>query len=718
MSSEVMSVMARLEGDAAPFVSAWKSGESAAKSLDSAVDSTATSIDASMKDAGKSFDHLGDEAEQGSKEVVDSTDDAADKTEKSSGRMSKALSAAGGAFVALGAAAVAGAVALTAASMSAASYADDILVAADVTNMSTDSLQAYKYAAELLDVPFETMEKSLGKFTKAMGSAQSGTGPAADALARLGVAATNSDGSLRDASTVYWEAMDALGGMTNESERTAAAMELFGRSGAELAPLMAAGSEGFAAFTAEAESVGAIMSGEALSALGAFDDSMQRLKSTTDATKNAIGLTLMPVLDSLAGDGAAAFGELNKALLDANGDLGKAGPAFAEFAKKIVSGLGEAVPMVIDLAVSLVSGLIEGLIGAVPQIAAAVPPMITALVGGIMGMLPAVITAGMQTVVALVGGIAQSLPTLIPVLVVGLLNAVQALIAQLPMLLDAGLQLVMGLAEGLIAALPLLIAALPEIILSIVDFVMGAIPMLIEAGLQLFLSIVAALPDIITGVVAAIPEIIVGVLQAILNALPLLIDAGINLFLALIENLPTIIVSIVAAIPQIIGGIVGALVKAGPQLVSAGGNLIKGLWDGIVGMGDWLWRQMSKFFGGIIDNVKNLLGIHSPSTVFADMGKNLGLGMAQGIEDSTRDVQAAMNDMVAVPSMNSMRLSLAPVDGVQYSGSNPFSQGGSEKITVKQDFHIYSPTSADPLESTKEAAGLMRTGLALAGVGL
>ena len=138
-------------------------------------------------------------------------------------------------------------------------------------------------------------------------------------------------------------------------------------------------------------------------------------------------------------------------------------------------------------------------------------------------------------------------------------------------------------------------------------------------------------PDIIISIVTAIPQIITGVITAVIGAIPQLIEAGIRLFVSLIENLPTIVVEIVKAIPQIIGGIVTAITNSFPQLVSVGSDLVRGLWDGIRNMGDWLWRQFSGFFGGMIDGIKGLLGIHSPSTVFAGIGDNLVLGLENGL---------------------------------------------------------------------------------------
>ena len=83
------------------------------------------------------------------------------------------------------------------------------------------------------------------------------------------------------------------------------------------------------------------------------------------------------------------------------------------------------------------------------------------------------------------------------------------------------------------------------------------------------------------------------------------------------------------------------------QLTSAGMELVRGLWKGIKDMGDWLWRQVSGFFGGVIDNIKNLLGIHSPSTVTGEMGDNLILGLVNSIRAGRGAVSSVMRDLSA-----------------------------------------------------------------------
>ena len=111
----------------------------------------------------------------------------------------------------------------------ASQYADDILTMSTVTGMSTESLQAYKYAAELVDTSMETLTGSMARNIRSMNSAREGTGAASQAYKALGISITDANGNLRDSETVYWETIDALGNVANETERDALAMQLFGK---------------------------------------------------------------------------------------------------------------------------------------------------------------------------------------------------------------------------------------------------------------------------------------------------------------------------------------------------------------------------------------------------------------------------------------------------------------------------------------------------------
>jgi ribosomal protein L12E/L44/L45/RPP1/RPP2 len=84
----------------------------------------------------------------------------------------------------------------------AAAYADEMLTQSTVTGMSVESLQAYSYAADLVDVSLDTLTGSMAKNVKSMSSAADGSAKYADAYARLGVSVTDANGNLRDSEDV------------------------------------------------------------------------------------------------------------------------------------------------------------------------------------------------------------------------------------------------------------------------------------------------------------------------------------------------------------------------------------------------------------------------------------------------------------------------------------------------------------------------------------
>lgn len=187
-------------------------------------------------------------------------------------------------------------VALGKMTISTAKTADEILTLSSTTGLSTDALQEFTYASELLDVSSETMQSSMTKMIRSMNSAREGTGTAAEAYQRLHINVTNADGSLRDANTVFYEAIDALGKMSNETDRDALSMEIFGKSARELNPLIEAGSGRLRELAEEAHNVGYVMDNETLGKFGELDDAMQRMDKQGDALKRQFSEAMLPAM--------------------------------------------------------------------------------------------------------------------------------------------------------------------------------------------------------------------------------------------------------------------------------------------------------------------------------------------------------------------------------------------------------------------------------------
>jgi phage-related minor tail protein len=172
--------------------------------------------------------------------------------------------------------------------------ADELQRQSDVTGLSAERLQELQYAGNNLGVELDTITGAQAKLTKSMLSAKNGTGAQADAFKMLGISVTNSDGSLRDAKTVMEEAITALGGMANETERDAAAMQLFGKSAMELNPLIKAGGDELRALAEEARNSGAVMSDEAVSGIDSFGDSLENLKAAVQGKLGELFAAALP----------------------------------------------------------------------------------------------------------------------------------------------------------------------------------------------------------------------------------------------------------------------------------------------------------------------------------------------------------------------------------------------------------------------------------------
>lgn len=322
----------------------------------------------------------------------------------------------------------------------------------------------------------------------------------------------------------------------------------------------------------------------------------------------------------------------------------------ADTVPKLINGLVSIIqnnlPKLLTAGLDIIKAIGEGIAKNIPMLVSGVKDIVEAIAGFVSDNLPDIIEAGLGILAALADGILQAIPTLIEMLPTVIDTIITVILDSIPLIINAGIQLL----TSLVAALPDIIAAvveaIPKIISGIVDALITSIPIIIQAGVDLLIALVQNLPTIITEIVKAIPQIISGIVEGLFGNIDKIIMAGVQLFVALIENLPTIIVEIVKAVPQIIGGIVDAFGSMIGSIVEIGGNLLKGIWEGITGAADWLWEQITGFFGGIVDGIKDFLGIHSPSTVFADMGKNMALGIGEGFDDEFDGIRKDMNDQM------------------------------------------------------------------------
>ena len=298
--------------------------------------------------------------------------------------MGNKLTSAGQAMRGLSTAAAAVAASIGAVTVKSGKWADDINTMSKVYSIGTKELQQYSAAAELVDVDVETIAKSHVKLEKTMMSASKGTGASAEAFEKLGVDVTNADGSLREGDAVWQDTISALGNMENETERDAIAMQLMGKSAAELNPLIEDGGKTYKQVSDTLSKYGLdFIDQETLDQANEFNDSLDTIKAVGMVAFQQLGTQLaaylapaMEKVVDLVGQIAGWFANLSpetQALI-----AGVAG--FVAVLAPLLIGLGKvsfAISSIMSL-MSVIGPAIGGVIAAVGPIALVIAGVVAA----------------------------------------------------------------------------------------------------------------------------------------------------------------------------------------------------------------------------------------------------------------------------------------------------------------------------------------------------
>lgn len=192
-----------------------------------------------------------------------------------------------------GAAIVAGTTAvatgLSALTLKSALAADDLNTLAKQSGFSTADIQKWQYASDLIDVSIDDIVKSAGKMKKNMISTSKTTIAAWD---QLGIKVKDSNGHLRNSTTVFYETLTALSKVQNETERDTLAMTLFGKSADSLAGIVDDGGAALQELAGKAEKAGVILSQDTLDGANALNDKVDTLKATVKGFAGKVGSEL------------------------------------------------------------------------------------------------------------------------------------------------------------------------------------------------------------------------------------------------------------------------------------------------------------------------------------------------------------------------------------------------------------------------------------------
>lgn len=315
----------------------------------------------------------------------------------------------------------------------------------------------------------------------------------------------------------------------------------------------------------------------------------------------------------------------------------------------LMAGLGNAdadIEMLVGNVVESFQHVVKNVVPIIENIVKALPAALDGILIAIGDLLPTLLSTVVNLFTQILETILSLLPELIPAAVDAVLTIVGALIDNLPLLIDAAVQLITALVEGLGLALPELIPAAVEAIITIVQGLLDSMDQILEAAFAIIQGLAQGLLNALPQLIDALPEVIMTIINFITNNLPLIIEMGVKLTVQLAFGLIKAIPQLVARLPEIIAAIVTGLGKAVSAVFEIGQNIVTGLWNGIKSLGSWISDKVGGFFSGIVDGAKNLLGIRSPSLVFAGIGENMGLGIGEGFTSAMKGVEKDITDSI------------------------------------------------------------------------
>ena len=158
-----------------------------------------------------------------------------------------------------------------------------------------------------------------------------------------------------------------------------------------------------------------------------------------------------------------------------------------------------------------------------------------------------------------------------------------------------------------------------------------------------------------------------------IEKLPEVISLGLQMVISLVKGIAQNIPQLVTSVLNMMATIAQTIWDSLPDIIEVGKNIVRGLWEGIKAMASWIGEKVSGFVGGLVDGVKGVLGIHSPSRVFAGIGQNMALGLGQGFEKQMQSVKAGIQNAIPTPTVDTVYNAAAGmVNGLALAGGGVY----------------------------------------------
>lgn len=232
----------------------------------------------------------------------------------------------------------------------------------------------------------------------------------------------------------------------------------------------------------------------------------------------------------------------------------------------------------------------------------------------------------------------KSITEMAPKITTGLVQLLNGIIPQIPVLLQS---LLPSVVTGVISLIQGIINMLP----TIITMLAGMLPTIITALINGLVTIIQTLAQILPELMPVIIDAILGIIPILIDNSPLFIKAGWQLITGLLEGIIRSVPTLLSYIPKIISSLFNYFKQMPKMALDIGINLVKGIWNGISNVTSWVLGKIKGFGKSILNGIKGIFGIHSPSTEFAWVGKMNAEGLIEGMDGMEKEVQQSFDGM-------------------------------------------------------------------------
>ena len=493
-----------------------------------------------------------------------------------------------------------------------AAYGDNIDKMSQKMGLSIEAYQEWDAIMQHSGTSIDSMQSSMKTLANAVENEN-------EAFERLGLsqdavaAMSNED--------LFAATIAALQNVDNETERTYLAGQLLGRGATELGALLNMSAEETEEMRQRVHDLGGVMSDDAVKAAAAYQDSLLDMQTAFSGLSRGLLAEFVPGITGVMDGLTEIF----------SGNSSEGIGMISDGVASVVDTISGLLPEFLELGSSIIVSLAQAITDNLPTLLSSGADAVMTIAEGLIAQLPDIIATGLDVIVSLANGIAESLPTLIPTIVDVVLQIVDTLTdpETLGNLVDASIAIIIALAEGLINALPKLLEKAPQIIANLVTAIVQNVPKLLEASLKM----------------------IVELGRGIVQNLPQILSAGVQIVQTLLQGIGDVF----------------------SKMWEIGDNIVKGVWEGISGGYDWIKNKINGWVGDVVGFFKRVLGISSPSKVFAEMGGFMAAGVGVGIENNLGLVEQAVGDMsdAALDAWHADRLNMAVTGAGSYRLGSP-----------------------------------------------